>query len=72
MAVPKKKQSKARSSSRHAHNFRAHATTLTECTQCHAPVAPHTVCSNCGNYRGTKRIETRADRKKDAADDAKK
>lgn len=63
MAVPKKKVSKARRDSRHAHNFKAHATTLTECTQCHAPVAPHCVCKNCGNYKGTKRIETSADKK---------
>jgi len=65
MAVPKKKTSKSRRDKRCAHNFKAHATSLTECTQCHAPVAPHTVCKNCGNYKGTKRIETAQDKKRE-------
>lgn len=68
MAVPKHKVSKSRKNSRSAHNFTANATTLTECTQCHAPVEPHRVCKNCGNYKGTKRIETKADKKKEKKD----
>jgi large subunit ribosomal protein L32 len=62
MAVPKHKVSKSRKHMRSAHNFTATATTLTECPNCHAPVAPHTVCKACGNYKGTKRMETRKDR----------
>lgn len=69
MAVPKHKVSKSRKNSRSAHNFTANATTLTECTQCHAPVEPHRICKNCGNYKGTKRIETKADKKKDKKSD---
>lgn len=65
MAVPKHKVSKSRKSSRSAHNFTAGASSLTECTQCHAPVVPHRVCQNCGNYKGTKRVETKADKKKE-------
>ena len=70
MAVPKHKVSKARKNSRSAHNFKASAASLTECSQCHTPVTPHTVCKNCGNYKGTKRIETKADKKKDNKKDA--
>jgi len=69
MAVPKKKVSKARRDSRKA-NFKATAATLTECPQCHTPVAPHRVCKNCGNYKGTKRIETKSDKKKEKKKDA--
>ncbi len=51
MAVPKKKTSKARRDTRRAtHSISPPA--LRECPQCHAPVRPHTVCRNCGHYRG--------------------
>jgi large subunit ribosomal protein L32 len=63
MAVPKTKTSKARRNSRVAHNFRVEAPTLTECKQCHAKIPPHTVCAECGYYKGIKRIETKADKK---------
>ena len=70
MAVPKHKVSKSRKNSRSAHNFTASAATLTECTQCHTPITPHRVCKNCGNYKGTKRVETRNDKKKEKKKDA--
>lgn len=57
------KISKARRNSRVAHNFTVDAPTLTECTQCHAKIPPHTVCNECGYYKGVKRIETKADKK---------
>ncbi|MDR1917954.1 MAG: 50S ribosomal protein L32 [Christensenellaceae bacterium] len=63
MAVPKHKTSKARRNSRVAHNFVVNAPTITECKQCHAPIPPHTVCPECGFYKGVKRIETKADKK---------
>jgi large subunit ribosomal protein L32 len=63
MAVPKYKTSKARRNSRVAHSFTVGAPTLTECRQCHAAIPPHTVCPECGFYKGIKRVETRADRK---------
>ena len=63
MAVPKMKVSKARKNSRNSHNFTAKAAVLTGCPQCHEPVAPHTVCKNCGFYKGTKRIEGAKDKK---------
>ncbi|MCL2846876.1 MAG: 50S ribosomal protein L32 [Firmicutes bacterium] len=62
MAVPKTKVSKSRRDMRNAANFRASATTLTECPQCHKPVRPHCVCKECGYYKGTKRIEVASDK----------
>ena len=51
MAVPKKKTSKARRDRRRA-THKISAPALRECPQCHAPVRPHHVCGNCGQYRG--------------------
>jgi large subunit ribosomal protein L32 len=64
MAVPKHKTSKARRNSRSAHNFALAAPTLTECKQCKAKIPPHTVCPECGYYKGVKRLETKSDRRK--------
>jgi large subunit ribosomal protein L32 len=51
MAVPKQKQSHARTAQRRAqHKITAPA--YNECPQCHAPRRPHRVCPNCGTYRG--------------------
>ena len=61
MAVPKRKVSKARRNTRNANNSKLTAPTLTECKQCKAMIPPHTVCPECGYYRGVKRIETKAD-----------
>jgi len=69
MAVPKMKVSKARKGSRSAHNFKAEAAVLTACPQCHEPVAPHTVCKNCGFYKGTKRIEGAKEKKENKKKD---
>ena len=63
MAVPKHKVSRARKGSRSAHNFKASATVLTGCPQCHEPVKPHCVCKACGYYKGSKRIEGANDKK---------
>jgi len=63
MAVPKHKVSKSRKNIRNRANFTADAATLTGCKNCHAPVRPHCVCKNCGNYKGTKRIEIKEKKK---------
>lgn len=70
MAVPKGKVSKARKRTRSSHNFLAHTSAMTECPQCHEVRKPHTVCGNCGYYKGTKHIETRKEQRenKKAAD----
>ena len=51
MAVPKQKQSHARTAQRRSqHKLQAPAHNL--CPQCHSPRQPHRVCPTCGSYRG--------------------
>ena len=50
MAVPKRRQSKARRNSRRAtHKLRATAYNI--CGNCGAPCLPHRVCNACGKYK---------------------
>ena len=56
MAVPKKKQSKARSAKREA-NWKSEAPPYAECPQCHQPKLQHRVCGNCGYYAGRQAVE---------------
>jgi len=63
MAVPKTKTSKSRKRIRSAANFKAHTNAMTECPHCHAIRKPHTVCGNCGYYKGSHIVETRAEKK---------
>lgn len=72
MAVPKKKISKARRNTRASNNSKLTAPTLTECKQCKAKIPPHTVCPECGYYKGVKRLETKADIKAKKAEAAAK
>ena len=72
MAVPKHKVSKSRRNTRSAANFKATTNTTVECPQCHTPRKPHTVCGNCGFYKGTQRIESQKERKDKKAEAAKK
>ena len=51
MAVPKRKQSKQRSSTRYA-QWNVDPVTLTECPQCHELKKSHVVCPKCGYYNG--------------------
>jgi large subunit ribosomal protein L32 len=51
MAVPKQKQSHARTSQRRAqHKITAPA--VNGCPQCRRPRRPHRVCPHCGFYAG--------------------
>jgi large subunit ribosomal protein L32 len=51
MAVPKQKQSHARTNKRRAtHKLTAPA--HNRCPQCHAVRRPHRVCPECGTYAG--------------------
>jgi len=59
MAQPKRKWSKARTSSRRA-NWKIEEKDLGTCPHCHEPVLPHTVCSNCGYYNGKEVIAKKA------------
>lgn len=51
MAVPKRKTSKERKHTRSA-NWKLTAPNLSECSNCHELIPGHTVCSNCGYYKG--------------------
>ena len=60
MAVPKRRTSKSRKRKRRAH-WKATAPTLTECSHCHHPKAPHVVCPNCGYYAGREVIKPKTE-----------
>ncbi|HIA86618.1 MAG TPA: 50S ribosomal protein L32 [Candidatus Marinimicrobia bacterium] len=51
MALPKRRQSKARGRKRRTH-WKAKAPQLSTCPQCNQAKLPHRVCPNCGYYRG--------------------
>ncbi len=51
MAVPKQKQSHARTAKRRAQH-KISAPSLNACPQCHQPRRPHRVCPHCGTYGG--------------------
>ena len=56
MAHPKRKQSKTRTAKRRTHD-KAVAPTLAVCPNCGAWHVYHTVCGECGYYRGKLAIE---------------
>lgn len=51
MAHPKHKHSKTRRDKRRTHD-KAIAPTLTKCSNCGTAVIYHTICPECGYYRG--------------------
>ena len=51
MALPKRRQSKARSRKRRTH-YKATAISSSACPQCGQPKMPHRICPNCGYYKG--------------------
>jgi large subunit ribosomal protein L32 len=56
MAVPKQKHTKSRRDKRRANIF-LKSPTLAVCPKCGKPVLPHTVCPNCGYYKGVEVID---------------
>ena len=52
MAVPKRRTSSAKTSSRKFANMVKSAPALSVCPKCHEPKLPHRVCPNCGYYDG--------------------
>ncbi len=58
MAVPKKKVSSARRDKRRA-NWKLEEPTLTKCPNCGTMNLRHTVCENCGKYRGKDILEVK-------------
>jgi len=51
MALPKRRQSKARSRKRRTH-YKSKAVATTRCSQCSQAKMSHRACPNCGYYRG--------------------
>ena len=51
MAVPKKRTGKAEQAKRRA-NWKGSVPETTICTNCGATVLTHTVCAECGTYKG--------------------
>lgn len=64
MAVPKGKVSKQRRNTRNSANFKAEAPALVECPKCHELKKPHTVCKNCGTYKGKTVVDVEKQKKK--------
>ncbi len=56
MAQPKKRQSKTRTKKRRTHD-KATMPTLAICSNCGSHHIYHTVCPECGHYRGKLAIE---------------
>ena len=71
MAVPKRRMSKSRKGTRRAHDALAKPT-FGQCPRCTQAVKRHTVCSNCGYYRGVMIIDMEAQAAAAAAKPQKK
>ena len=56
MAVPKQRKTKSRRNNRRMHLF-LDTLTLGSCAKCRKPILPHTVCQNCGFYKGVEVID---------------
>ena len=56
MAVPKQKHTKSRRNKRRANIF-LKAPTLSVCPKCGKPVLSHSLCFNCGYYKGVEVID---------------
>lgn len=59
MAVPKQKQSHARTAKRRAQH-KIEVPSYNRCPQCHSPRLPHRVCPQCGSYKGREVISPQA------------
>ncbi len=56
MAVPKQRKTKSRRNQRRMHIYLKRPV-LTVCPKCGKKVRPHTVCLNCGYYKGGEVID---------------
>ncbi|QDV35962.1 50S ribosomal protein L32 [Tautonia plasticadhaerens] len=52
MAVPKRRTSKSKKGMRRSHDALQFTIVLIACDQCGSPKPRHTVCPECGTYRG--------------------
>jgi len=56
MAVPKQRKTKSRQGQRRQHLYLKRPA-LGKCPKCGKPVRPHTVCQNCGYYKGAEILD---------------
>jgi len=56
MAVPKQRHTKSRRNKRRMHIF-LKGPSLTKCPKCGKPVLAHTICWNCGYYKGNEVVD---------------
>jgi large subunit ribosomal protein L32 len=54
--VPKKRVSRSRRNNRRSHDALS-APTLATCPECGSKARPHTVCQECGTYKGKQVIK---------------
>jgi len=59
MAVPRHRHTKSKVHKRRMHIFITPAA-LTTCEKCKKPVRPHTMCANCGFYKGREMVDVMA------------
>ena len=59
MAQPKRRWSKARTGLKRS-TWKLEEENVSTCSNCHQPVRPHKVCSNCGYYDGKEVIAKKA------------
>lgn len=57
MAVPKRRNPRARRNSRRANHDRVTAPNVIPCAHCGEVMIPHRVCPACGHYAGREVIE---------------
>ena len=62
MAEPKKRLTSTRSGNRKSH-LALGKKSLSNCPNCKEPTPPHTVCSNCGTYKGEKILNFEGEKK---------
>ena len=55
MALPKRRQSKARGRKRRTH-WKLEKPNVVECSKCHEPRLPHQICPSCGWYKGREAV----------------
>lgn len=61
MPVPKRKRSRVRRDKRFA-NKGITPKILSTCKTCNSPITPHTICQECGHYKGAKILNTKKER----------
>jgi large subunit ribosomal protein L32 len=56
MGVPKRRHSSSRGGKRRGHD-KLSPPNFSLCPQCHEPLLPHTICRNCGYYKGREVVQ---------------